>query len=164
MNKKIIIGSVLGIIIIILFINHRSKVNTTPTPAVATTTQASTNPQVASSSASSSSVPPLMQSTNQLFSKYKYKAQSYELFPLLSPNAKKALGAFTYTKTDLGNDMYKFTLVNKAEGYKGQSVTVSGDQFVYFVEPSKADDSVYEDSVTTDDVLIAVDAQDYILK
>ena len=107
---------------------------------------------------------PLMQSSGILFSQYKYYKKAYEIFPTKNPDAQKALGAFTYTKKTLGTNVYQFALTNNAEGYKGKSVVVSGDQTVYFIEPALGDDSISEDSFTTDDILIAVDAQGYILK
>ncbi len=50
------------------------------------------------------------------------------------------------------------------DGYQGQSVVVSSGQYMYFIESSTGDDSVSEDSITTDDSLVAVDAQGYVLK
>ena len=74
------------------------------------------------------------------------------------------MGAFGYTTEDLGNNTYRITLTNNAEGYVGQSVVVSGDQAVYFIELSGRDDTDTEDSGTADDFLLAVDAQGNILK
>ena len=47
----------------------------------------------------------------------------------------------------------------------GQSASqVAAGQSVYFIEPANRDDSATEDSITTDDSLIAVDAQGYMLQ
>ncbi len=151
----VFIGLVLIVGITVLFHKQSSDVD-----------QVSQNKSVAIPLASASATDTLspMQNTGMLFSQYKYYSKANEIFPTMATTTKEALGAFSYTKTDLGNNIYKFTLVNNAEGYKGQSVTVSADQSVYFIEPFKRDDSVTEDSVTTDDILMAVNAQGYILK
>ena len=156
MNKKIIIGIVAVLIIIVLFL----IMNTTNTTTVTNPTV--NQPQINTTTATSTSL--LMQSSGAQFSQYKYFSKAHEIFPTLAADTKKALGAFSYNKESLGNNLYKFTLTNNAEGYKGQSVIVSGDQFVYFIEPALGDDSASEDSVTTDDILMAVDAQGNILK
>ena len=170
MNKKTIVIGIIGIIAIVgavsLISNSNNSgiaaVNTTPATTPPVTTQAQT---VASSSpAAASSTTPLMQSTGALFTQYKNYSKAHEVFPTLAPDTKKALGAFSYTKEDLGNNTFRFTLTNNAEGYKGQSVVVSGSQSVYFIEPANGDDSASEDSITTDDSLVAVDAQGYVLK
>ncbi|HAO64705.1 TPA: hypothetical protein DCQ44_01855 [Candidatus Taylorbacteria bacterium] len=169
MNKKIIVGVVIVLIVVIagvVFYSSSSSSTLTTTPPVVLPDQtvpivsdtASTSQVLASSTVSNK------QSSGDLFSKYKYFSKAHEIFPVLAADTKKALGAFSYTKTDLGNNVYKFTLVNNAEGYKGQSVVVSSDQSVYFIEPALGDDSTSEDSVTTDDLLVAVDAQGNILK
>lgn len=163
MNKKMIVGGIIVVVVVIgaisLFRNNSgSAVTTAPTPV----TQAQTAP--APSAALASSTVPLMQSTGALFSKYAYVSKAHEIFPTLGADTKAALGAFGYTKEDLGNNVYRFTLTNNAEGYQGQSVVVSGDQSVYFIERSTGDDSKTEDSSVNDDILVAVDAQGNILK
>ncbi len=164
MGKKIIVGVVIAILIVIgavsLFMNNTG---TAVAPALSS---AGDQAQTASvqSAATVSNATPLMQSTGAPFSQYQYLSKAHEIFPTLAPDAKKALGAFGYTKEDLGNNTYRFTLTNNAEGYKGQSVVVGAGQSVYFVERSSGDDSDSEDSVTTDDFFVAVDAQGNILK
>ena len=162
MNKNIVVLVIIGIVIVVvgvsLFINSRG---TSVSATVATSQlQSAPNP----TPVVASSTVPLMQSTSALFSQYKYFSKSHEIYPTLAADTVKALGAFSYTKEDLGNNTYRFTLTNNAEGYQGQSVVISGDQSVYFIEPSLGDDSATEDSITTDDSLVAVDAQGYILK
>ncbi len=105
-----------------------------------------------------------MQSTGMLFTQYKNYAKAHEVFPTLGTDTKKAMGAFSYTQENLGNNTYRITLTNSAEDYQGQSVVVGEGQSVYFIEPSAGDDSASEDSITTDDSLVAVDAQGYILQ
>ena len=166
MNKKTTIAIVIGIIIIIcvvlLFRNNSSEnIEGIESGANVAPVQAPINP---SPVAVSSVTAPLIESTGELFSQYKYYSKAHEIFPTLATDTKKALGAFSYTKKDLGNNVYQFTLTNNAEGYKGQSVTVSSGQSVYFIEPFTGDDSATEDSGTTDDILMAVNAQGYILK
>ena len=99
-----------------------------------------------------------------LFTQYKNYSKAHEIFPVLAADTKKALGAFSYTEVSLGNNTYRFTLTNGAEGYKGQSVVVTAGQSVYFIEPAAGDDSASEDSITTDDSLVAVNAQGYVLQ
>ena len=152
-----IIAVVIVVAGVSIFINNSGKPASTP---VATTQTQVPNP----SPAAASSTVPLMQSTGTLFSQYKYYGKSYEVYPTLATGTVKALGAFSYTKESLRNNTYRFTLTNSAEGYQGQSVVVSGNQSVYFIEPSTGDDSATEDSITTDDSLVAVDAQGYMLK
>ena len=163
MNKNMIAGGVIGVLVVVgvvwFFMNNPGATVSTA-PAAVDRAQPASN----SSSVVASSTIPLMQSTAALFSQYKYFSKSYEIFPTLVTGTVKALGAFSYTKENLGNNVYRFTLTNNAEGYHGQSVVVSGGQSVYFIEPSTGDDSASEDSVTTDDSLVAVDAQGYILK
>jgi len=164
MNKKLIVAVVIGILIIIgiisLFVNKSGlMVSTLSTvPVISTSTVPSLMP------VSVSNTVPLMQSTGLLFSQYKYFSKAHEIFPILGSDTKNALGAFSYTKENIANNIFRFTITNNAEGYKGQSVIVSSDQFVYFIEPSMKDDSTSEDSITTDDILMAVDAQGNILK
>lgn len=154
MNKKIIIVGVIVVLVIIgaLSLLNNSSTTTNNTPAVTGQTQ------VASSTVS------LMQSTRTLFSQDKYFTKAHEIFPTLAADTTKTLGAFSYTKESLGNNVYKITLTNNVEGYKGQSVTVGAGQSVYFIEASSGDDSATEDSGTRDDTLVAVDAQGYELK
>ena len=164
MNKKAIVIGIIGIIVIVgvvsLVLNNLgTTVSTTPT-TVTTQTQATSTP----SPVSSSSTVPLMQSTTALFTQYKNYSKAHEIFPTLATSTKQAMGAFSYTKTSLGSGTYKITLTNNAEDYSGQSVTVTTGQSVYFIEPSTGDDSASEDSITTDDSLVAVDAQGYILQ
>lgn len=139
-----------------------NNLGTTASTAPVAVTQAQTVPNP--SPTSSSSTVPLMQSTTALFSQYKYFGKSHEVFPTLGADTKKAMGAFSYTQVPIGNGVYRITLTNSAEGYSGQSVVVSSDQSVYFIEPATGDDSASEDSITTDDSLVAVSAQGYILK
>ena len=164
MNKKIIVIGIIGILVIVggitLFINNSSTAVSTTAPAAVNQAPTTPNP----STVAASSTVSLMISTGALFSQYKYFSKSHEIFPTLAADTVKALGAFGYSKEDLGNNVYRFTLTNNAEGYQGQSVVVSGDQSVYFIEPSTRDDSATEDSITTDDSLVAVDAQGHILK
>lgn len=164
MNKKLIVAIIIGIVVVIAgvsyFMNNSGTTATVVAPV--TTNQVQTTPSTAPVTASSTV--PLMQSTGALFSQYKYFSKSHEIFPTLAADTVKALGAFSYRKEDLGNNVFRFTLTNSAEGYNGQSVVVSGGQSVYFVEPSTGDDSATEDSITTDDSLVAVDAQGTILK
>ena len=163
MNKKTVVIGIIVIIVIVgaaslLMNNSGTTVNTAP--AVTTQTQATSTP----SPVSSSSTVPLMQSTTALFTQYKNYSKAHENFPTLATSTKQAMGAFSYTETNLGNGTYKITLTNNAEDYSGQSVTVTTGQSVYFIEPSTGDDSASEDSITTDDSLVAVDAQGYILQ
>jgi len=155
MNKKIVLG-IIAVLVIVgavsLYLNN-SNVTTPPS-----TTQTTTQTQATVSTV------PLMQSTAEQFSQYKYFTKAHEIFPTLAADTTKALGAFSYSKEDLGNNVYRFTLTNSAEGYKGQSVVVGAGQSVYFIEPATGDDSATEDSITTDDILMAVDAQGNILK
>ena len=166
MNKKTV---VIGIVVVLVVIAGASLyINNLNTPAnnisaAVIQTQTVTNPAPVSASSTGSGVP-LMQSTGQQFSQYKYFSKAHEVYPTLAADTKTALGAFSYSKQDLGGGVYKFTLTNDAEGYKGQSVTVGPGQTVYFIEPSTGDDSATEDSITTDDSLVAVDAQGNILK
>jgi hypothetical protein len=161
MNKKIMVLAAIGILAVIglisLYINNSSIPGTRPASATGNQIQATGNPSTATA------ISP-MQSTGMQFSQNKYFSKSHEIFPTLAADAGKALGAFSYAKEDLGNGIYRFTLTNNAEGYKGQSVTVSTGQSVYFIEPATGDDSASEDSITTDDILMAVDAQGMILK
>ncbi len=166
MNKKTIVMGVIAVLVVVagvsLYINNPGTSTGTARVAV-TQTQATANPLPAAAASAVSSVP-LMQSTGQQFSQYKYFTKAHEIYPALAADTKTALGAFSYSKQDLGGGVYKFTLTNDAEGYKGQSVTVGPGQSVYFIEPATGDDSASEDSITTDDSLVAVDAQGSILK
>ena len=155
MNKKIIIGAIVIALIVVgaISLSHTSNTTTNQQQAV-------TNP----SPVATSSTVPLMQSTGILFSQDKYFSKAHEIFPMLAADTTKALGAFSYTKEGLGNNVYKITLTNNTEGYQGQSVIMSAGQSVYFIESSSGDDSATEDSGTRDDTLVAVDAQGYELK
>lgn len=162
MNKKMIVAGIIGILVVIgvvSLLKNNSGSTTNPTAAASQGQTVSLQ-----SPTSASSTVPLMQSTGAPFSQYKYVSKAHEIFPTLGADTKATMGAFSYTKEDLGNNVYRFTLTNNAEGYTGQSVVVSGGQFVYFIEPSKGDDSASEDSITTDDFMVAVDAQGNILK
>lgn len=163
MNKKVVVTGVLAVIVVAggvsLFMNN-SGTPASGAPVVAAQTQQPANVVPVAPS----STVPLMQSTGSPFSQYKYFSKSHEVYPTLATGTVKAMGAFSYTKEDLGNNIYKFTLTNNAEGYSGQSVIVGAGQSVYFIEPSMGDDSATEDSITTDDSLVAVDAQGNILK
>ena len=157
MNKKIIVFVIIIVVVLagvvsLLRSSSNSVTNNTPTPIVQN--QINSQPVLASSSAS----------TGQPFSQYKYFSKSHEIFPTLASDTKKALAAFSYTKTDLGNNSYRFTLTNSAEGFQGQSVVVSNGQSLYFIERSTGDDSASEDSSTKDDMFVVVDAQGNILK
>lgn len=167
MNKKTLVLSALVIVVIIGIVsvvanNSSTTVTTQPSAAIHVPSQSA--PSAAATVTASSSSVPLMQSTGVAFASYKYYNKAHQVFPALASDTIKAMGAFSYTKTDLGNNTYRITLVNGAEGFQGQSVTVSGDQSVYFIEPSLGDDSASEDSVITDDFLVAVDVQGNILK
>ena len=164
MNKNAIVIGIIGIIVIIgaasLLMNKPSTaVNTAPAAVVQTQATSSTP-----SPTTSSSTVPLMQSTTALFTQYKNYSKAHEVFPTLATSTKQAMGAFSYTQENLGNNTYRITLTNNAEDYSGQSVVVTSGQAVYFIEPSTGDDSASEDSITTDDSLVAVDAQGYILQ
>lgn len=164
MNKTLLVFGLIGILAIagaIAFLTNTGAttvVNTTPaavsaaqvTPPAQATTSSGTAPQI--------------QSTGQLFSQYQYASKAHELYPTPAADAKTALGAFSYTKTNIGGGSYRFTLTNSAEGFKGQSVVVGPGQTLYFIEPSRGDDSGTEDSITTDDFFVVVDAEGHILK
>ena len=156
MNKKMIVLVLGGIIIIGGGISVYLNTKNASAPQSGVSTKASNG-------VTASTTGPML-STGVPFTQYQYFNKSHQVFPTLATDTTKALGAFGYTKESLGNNIYKITLTNKAEGYKGQSVTVSGDQSVYFIERSTGDDSDTEDSVTTDDILVAVDAQGNMLK
>ncbi len=167
MNKKTIALGIIVVLVIVagvsLYINNSNTTpNTTASVAAVAVTQTA-NPVPVAASDSAPTVP-LMQSSGQQFSQYKYFSKAHEVYPTLAADTKAALGAFSYSQQDLGGGTYKFTLTNNAEGYKGQSVTVGPGQSVYFIEPATGDDSATEDSITTDDSLVAVDAQGNILK
>lgn len=166
MNKSTVVGGIIGVIVVIggvsLLENNKSAttVSVQPVSVVPQRTPAASNP----APVAVTNTAPLMQSTGAQFSQYKYFSKSHQIFPTLAADTKKALGAFNYKQEDLGNNVYRFTLTNDAEGYKGQSVIVGGGQSVYFIEPANGDDSASEDSITTDDSLVAVDVQGNILK
>ncbi len=163
MNKKTIVLGIIVVLVVIAGVSlYMNNSNTPPSTAPVAATQTA-NPVPVAASGSTPTVP-LMQSTGQQFSQYKYFSKAHEVYPALAADTKAALGAFSYSQQDLGGGTYKFTLTNNAEGYKGQSVTVGPGQSVYFIEPSTGDDSATEDSITTDDILMAVDAQGNILK
>lgn len=134
-------------------------------PQQSAQTEATSSSETATSSTAAASSSALMQSTGEPFSKYAYIKSAHQVFPKESADLKKTMGPFGYTKEDLGNNTFRITptLTNR-QGYVGQSVTVTGDQSVYFIERSPADDTDTEDSFTTDDFLIAVDANGNILK
>jgi hypothetical protein len=164
MNKTLLVSGIIGILIVIgivsLIMNNSSKTALNSQPAAVSATQG----QTVVAAANSSSTVPLMQSTGALFSQYQYASKAHEIYPALASDTKTALGAFSYAKTDLGGGAYRFTLTNNAEGFKGQSVVVGQGQTLYFIEPSRGDDSASEDSITTDDFFVVVDAQNHILK
>lgn len=122
------------------------------------------NGSPAAETATSSAAMPSTGSTSEAFSAYQYAANAHQIFPTLAADTKKAMGAFGYTKEDLGNNTFRITLTNSKAGFVGQSVTVTGDQSVYFIERSSGDDTDTEDSYTADDFLIAVDASGNIVK
>ena len=160
MNMKTIIAGVIGVLVIaggVSVLNHGTA-STPPAAAAAAPVVSNAAP------VSASSTVPLMQSTGALFSQYQNASKAHEIFPTPSADIVQTMGAFGYTKESLGNNIYRITLTNSAEGYVGQSVVVSGDQSVYFVELSARDDTASEDSFTKDDFLMAVDAQGNILK
>jgi hypothetical protein len=170
MNKNmIVIGAVIvlvGIGGVSLYINHNNSntaSNAATTNTAVVTQPVQTSPATVAAATTALAVP-LMQSTGQKFSQYAYVSKAHEVYPTLAADTTKALGAFSFAKTSLGNGEYRITLTNNAEGYKGQSVVVGAGQSVYFIERSTGDDSAAEDSVTTDDILVAVDAQGNILK
>ena len=156
MNAKTITVGIVGVLVIAGGIalfktsGHDEDIPTTIAP----------NP----SPVSASSTVSLMQSTGAPFAQYQYASKAHEIFPTLGADTVKTMGAFGYTTEDLGNNTYRITLTNNAEGYVGQSVVVSGDQAVYFIELSGRDDTDTDDSGTADDFLLAVDAQGNILK
>jgi hypothetical protein len=152
MNKTLLAWSIVGVLVIggaALFSGHDEdmprRIAPNPTPISASSTA-------------------LMQSTGTLLSQSQYASKVHEVFPTLGADTKKTMGAFGYTTEDLGNNLYRITLTNNAEGYQGQSVVVSSGQSVYFVELSARDDTDTEDAGTADDFLLAVDAQGNILK
>ena len=149
MNKKVLVWGVIAVVVVIAGVSFDMNSSTD-------TVNSSSTARVVATAQSAS---PAM-----LFSQYPYANKSFEVFPTPVATAAKALGAFSITKTSLGNNTFKVTLANSAEGSVQQSVTVTGDQKVYFIERSSGDDSASEDSVTTDDMLVAVDAQGNILK
>ncbi len=158
MNTKTIVWIIIVILVIIGGISlYNNTAATAPTAPVATIT-----PSAATATTSSAASP--MQSTGTPFAQYQYYSKAHEIYPTLGADTKKALGAFSYKQEDLGNGEYKFTLTNNTEGYQGSSVTVVAGQSVYFIERSSGDDTAAEDSVTTDDFLVAVDAQGNLLK
>ncbi|MDR3572157.1 MAG: hypothetical protein P4L81_08325 [Candidatus Pacebacteria bacterium] len=165
MNKKGIVVVIIGIIVLVGIASLLlSSFGSTSSTSATTSTQTQTQTQASTTASVSSSTVPLMSSTGVLFTQYKNYSKAHEIFPTLASDTKKAMGAFGYTQTDLGNNTYKITLTNKAENYSGQSVIVTAGQSVYFIEPATGDDSATEDSITTDDSLVAVDAQGYMLQ
>lgn len=159
MKKGIAIALGAGIVLVgIISIMHQSTPATAITASATAATQTQQTPTPATSTAS------VMQSTNTAFASSPEYAHAHEVFPTAASDLKTALGAFTFSKTNLGNNQTKITLANGAEGYKGQSVTVVPGQKVYFVEKSRGDDSDAEDSFTKDDYLVAVDAQGNVLQ
>jgi hypothetical protein len=183
MDKKIIL--VAGLVLLVVFggayfyMNTKSTAPasvaevvtpvTQPTPSTppieaVATTSAEAIPEVATTTVKASSSVSLMVSTNNAFAQYQYASKAHEIFPVTATDLKTTMGAFSFSKVMIAPNVYKITLTNSAEGYKGQSVTVSSDQKVYFIERSTADDAPHEDSATADDMFIAVDAQGNILK
>ncbi len=161
MNIKIVGAGVIGVIAIVGVVSMLHSRGIASTMTAALTEAQTTNNQ---SPISASSTASLMQSTGALFSQYRYVSKAYEIFPTLGTSTVKMMGAFGYTKEVLGNNMYRITLTNNAGGYQGESVIVSGDQSVYFIELARRDDSISGDAFPKDDTLIAVDAQGYILQ
>jgi hypothetical protein len=169
MNTKSVVFGVVALIVIVgavsIFMNNsRAATSPVPAPIVQTSQEARSQTLATTSTIMATSTAPLMQSTSQPFTQYKYFSKAHEIFPTLAVDTKKAMGAFTYKQENLGDNIYRITLVNNAEGYNGQSVTVTSGQSVYFIEPALGDDGASEDSITTDDSLVAVDAQGSILK
>ena len=168
MNKTTIVIGLIAVLVIIggvsFYLNRQSATTAnTQVAAVQDSSTGSVTTTVTTSTTTTSGVP-LMQSTGQPFAQYAYVSSAHEIFPTPAADATKALGAFSFSKTDLGGGAFRITLTNSNEGYKGQSVVVGSGQTVYFIERSTGDDSDAEDSVTTDDILVAVDAQGNILK
>lgn len=165
MNKTLLVsGLIVALVVVggVVFLsNTAGTVVVNNTPAAVSAAQGTPTAQQATAS---SSTAPQTQSNGTLFSQYQYASKAHELYPTLAADAKTALGAFSYTKTNLGGGSYRFTLTNSAEGFKGQSVVVGPGQTLYFIEPSRGDDSGTEDSITTDDFFVVVDAQGHILK
>lgn len=168
MSKNTVIWGAVGLVVIIgavsLFIQGSNSpeegtgpITPNPTPAVVT-------PATSTTPAATTTAAGPMQSTGVLFTSYKNYTKAHEIYPSLASDTKAALGAFSYKQVDLGNGTYKISLTNNAEGYVGPSVTVAAGQSVYFIEPANRDDSATEDSITTDDSLVAVDAQGYMLQ
>lgn len=168
MNKKLLVSGIVVALVLVggvsLVLHKSSSAMASAVPVVTDTVQTVQTPTARVPAVQSTSSVPLMQSTAQLFSQYKYTSKAHEVFPTLATGTKAALGAFGYSKTSLGGGAYRFTLTNNAEGYKGQSVVVGAGQTLYFIEPSQGDDSASEDSITTDDFFVVVDAQGHILK
>jgi len=163
MSKNTVIWGAVGLVVIIgavsLFIQGSSTPDDVRTIAPNPTPVATTSTPITTSSAAGP-----MQSTGVLFTSYKNYTKAHEIYPTLASDTKAALGAFSYTEVNLGNGTYKISLTNNAEGYVGPSVTVATGQSVYFIEPANRDDSATEDSITTDDSLVAVDAEGYMLQ
>ena len=165
MNKKVLVLGIIAVVVIIAGVSFYMNSSTGVTnPAPTGPAVPGTQPVSPTTTSNASTAKSAMTSTGQLFSQYPYANKSFEVFPTSVATAAKALGAFSITQTSLGNNTYKVILANSAEGSVQQSVTVTGDQKVYFIERSSGDDSATEDSVTTDDILVAVDAQGTILK
>jgi hypothetical protein len=170
MKKSYIVVAIIVLVLIIGAISLYSKVSTTQVasvPAVTTTAPSSNTASqtTTTTTVTSATLPyPLMQSTGQQFAQSTDAPQSHEIYPVLASDTVKTMGAFSYKTTDLGSNEYKITLLNSSEGYTAQSVIVTTGQKVYFYEKATGDDSASEDSVTTDDKLIAVDASGNILK
>ncbi|MEI8337526.1 MAG: hypothetical protein WCF92_00065 [bacterium] len=134
--------------------------NTTILPTATTTTQinSTTTNEIVSTTTTA------LQSTNELFSKSSDYANAYLIYPTINKTAKKSISNFNLVTKDLGNENFEITLTSKTQSDLTQSITITKNQKVYFIEKSPVDDTVTEDKNISDDFLVAVDEKGFILK
>lgn len=126
---------------------------------------ATTAGQSSSTTPTSTTAANLMKGTGQLFTSSPDYAYAYRIFPtMVSDQAKQALDGFDMKTENLGNNIFRVTLTATNRNYKSQTLTVSGDQKIYFVETSFGDDAPGQDYELRDDYAVAVNAQGYILQ
>lgn len=181
--KKYIIGGILGLLALVgifqLFNSSGGSVAITPPANSQQTAQVSANTgsDFATTAGPASTTAPaapatgataaagLMKSTSQLFTASPDYSYAYRIFPtMVSDQAKQALDGFDMKTENLGNNTFRVTLTAKNNNYKSQTLTVSGDQKIYFVETSWGDDEPSADYALRDDYAVAVDTQGYILQ
>ncbi len=160
LNKKLILIVVIALMLAVIGFE---KVFFSGPPAIVALQ--SGTPSTVATSVSTVSAYAVMQPTSQLFIDFRNYSRAYEVWPTFSSaRAQQALNGFDLQAQDLGNNIYKVSIVPKIQNHKTQTFIVMGDSKIYFIETSFGDDTTDQDYVYSDDYAVAVNAAGYVLQ